>query len=92
MQRGRLLAGTFGHGRAGGGNLADRTPREGNRDRSELVGHWLRRGGAGSGTGGTLFRLAGRFLRGNSAGTADVMDAARGAGVEDMGGAENLAE
>ena len=65
---------------------------KGNRDRSEFVGNRLCCGGAGCGASGTLLWLAGRFLRRNSAGAADAMDAAWSAGVEDMGGAENLAE
>ena len=52
------------------------TPRQGDFDRAEFVGNRLCRSGAGGGTGGAILRMAGSVLRGNSAGAADVVDAA----------------
>src|SRR5580704_419869 len=74
-------------GGAGGGELADGSPRQGNFRGAEFVGPGLCRCGAGSGAGGAVFRMEGGVLCGDSAGAADAVDSARSAGVRDVGGA-----
>ncbi len=72
-------------GDAGGGELAHGVSSQGNFLSAEFVGFGLCRGGTGSRAGGAVFRLAGCVLRGYSAGTVDVVDSARSAGVGDVG-------